>query len=326
MTPTTTPTTPTTSPPLASASPSPGERRSTGRRVLYALAALALGVVVAGFWNYHLVDGFGRDVVAGGTIGDTGALAGGFGDLGATFGFVFAAVAGLAATFTACNCVVFAMLPGLACASDGTSASTSPWRVLAAFVGGVVLVSVAWGLYIGWIGSAGVEALTVGEIRMARARTVFTLLGLVMLAWGVVEMGFLDTPIRRLPETLRTRLASPVAKAAVLGLLVGLFAVGRPFPVFREFLTYAAAAESPLYGAGVMAVHGLGQILVMVGLFTLLVWLWGAKLLEWARTSPAGPRLLSGFALMAGGAFFVFYWGLAFAYDLGRWGFKLGWY
>lgn len=69
-------------------------------------------MLIAGFWNYKLVDGFGREVVAGNTIGNADVLAKTFASNGMLFGVVFAGVASLAATFTACNCVVFAMLPG----------------------------------------------------------------------------------------------------------------------------------------------------------------------------------------------------------------------
>ena len=75
-----------------------------------------------------------------------------------------------------------------------------------------------------------------------------------------------------------------------------------------------------------MVVQGIGQILVMVLLFGLLVGLAGKPLLKWSSEKPHKPKLVSGLALLAGGAFFVFYWGLAFAFDVGRWGFKLGWY
>jgi hypothetical protein len=47
--------------------------------------------------------------VAAHTIGTYQGKAAEFGTLGASFGFVFAFVAGLAATFTACNCVAFAI-------------------------------------------------------------------------------------------------------------------------------------------------------------------------------------------------------------------------
>ncbi|MEQ1907580.1 MAG: hypothetical protein ABMA15_02105 [Vicinamibacterales bacterium] len=94
----------------------------------------------------------------------------------------------------------------------------------------------------------------------------------------------------------------------------------------RDFLTYAAAANSPLYGAGVMVVQGLGQIALMVVIFLALVYGAGQPLSRWVSTRPQRMALLSGVSLIAGGTFFIFYWGLAFAYGIGRWGFRLGWY
>lgn len=292
-----------------------------------ALLAVAAGVIVAGFWNFHLVDGFGRDVVAGGTIGDTSLLAGSFAERGLGFGFLFAAVAGVAATFTACNCVVFAMLPGLACSpAERRGRAESPWWALGIFVTGVVLVSAVYGAYIGALGADGVATLNERGARLARAQLVFTAIGVVMLLWGVAEAGLLERLARRLPGGTRAALGSAAAKAGALGVLVGLFSVGRPFPVFREFLSYAASAENPIYGAAVMVTQGLGQILLMIALFALIIWLWAPRLQGWALSRPHQPRLVGAFALLAGGAFFVFYWGLAFAFDVGRWGFKLGWY
>lgn len=99
-------------------SKTPRQACDSKRLLAYTLGAVVVGVLIAGFWNYHLVDGFGKDIIAEGTIGDTAELAGSYSSHGSTFGLLFAAVAGLAATFTACNCVVFAMLPGLACSTE----------------------------------------------------------------------------------------------------------------------------------------------------------------------------------------------------------------
>ena len=41
----------------------------------------------------------------------------------------------------------------------------------------------------------------------------------------------------------------------------------RPYPVFREFLLYASQAQSPAYGAVVMALQGIGQVAIMVAAF-----------------------------------------------------------
>lgn len=298
---------------------------SQKKLIVYASVSAFVAILIEGFWNYHLVDGFGKDFIAGNTIGNTSELAGGFEQYGSGFGFLFAAVAGLAATFTACNCVVFAMMPGLACSTD-QSKVINPWIALGAFVGGVTIVSAIYGMYIGLIGPANVEAMNVREIRLGQAQTVFTLLGIIMLIWGFLEMGFLDRIKDRLSHLIQTFFGAATTKGALIGILVGLFAVGRPFPVFREFLTYAAQAESPLYGAVVMMIQGLGQILIMVFLFVIMIWIGGKKLLAWASEYPHKPKLLSGLALITGGVFFIFYWGLAFAFDIGQWGFKLGLY
>ena len=57
--------------------PLPGDVRSAysaRERLLFAVVAAAVAVPIAGFWKPRLVDGFGRDVVAGRTVGDPDAL------------------------------------------------------------------------------------------------------------------------------------------------------------------------------------------------------------------------------------------------------------
>jgi len=297
------------------------------RRLAYALLAMLFAVLVAGFWNFQLVDEFGSEFVAGNTIGDTAALADDFALRGSGFGLVFAAIAGLAATFTACNCVVFAMLPGLTCSIDRSpSSKVSPLRAFAAFVAAVLLVSGAYGLVIGFLGTEAVEALNQTEARFSQAQIVFSGIGAFMLGWGIVEMGFAERLVRQVPQSVRSFLASTITKAAMLGLLVGLFAVGRPFLVFREFLVYAASANSPVYGAVTMMVQGVGQIAVMALLFFAILYFARTRIVAVANQAPYRFRLISAVALIAGGTYFIYYWGLALAFDVGQWGFKLGWY
>lgn len=297
------------------------------KRIFYTLASIALAVLIAGFWNYHLVDGFGKDIIAGNTIGNTSDLAGDYGSKGSGFGFIFAAIAGLAATFTACNCVIFAMIPGLACSVEGRSTSKrEAWQALGCFVAGVLVITGFYGFFIGFLGAEGMEVLNGRAVRLAQAQAVFSLLGGIMLIWGFIEMGFMDWLKNRFSETTRAFFAQTTTKASLLGILVGCFAIGRPFPVFREFLVYAASAGSPLYGAGVMMIQGLGQIAVMALLFGLMIWLAGQKIGKAAREQPYKFQMVSSVALITGGMYFIYYWGLAFVFNIGQWGFKLGWY
>ncbi len=292
-------------------------------RGLYALTAAAGGVMIAGFWNYKLVDGFGRGVVATNTIGNPDQLSTSFTSNGMLFGLIFAAVAGLAATFTACNCVVFAMLPGLACSTDRSASRRAALSALGRFAIGVLAVGVLYGLYVGTLG-AGIKAFNAQ--RLPQAEIVFTTLGALMITWSVIEFGFLHRITDRVPARFRAWASSPMTRATVMGLMVGSFAVGRPYPVFRDLLTYAAAAHNPFYGALVMGIQGLGQIAVMAGIFLLVIWLFGARLARWVAQKPNQPTLITAIALMAGGSYFVFYWGLSLVYHVGSWGFKLGLY
>lgn len=293
------------------------------RRALIAAAAALGGVVVAGFWNYKLVDGFGRGVVAANTIGNPDTLASSFASNGALFGVVFAAVAGLAATFTACNCVVFAMLPGLACATDRSSSRRVALKAVALFTMGVLAVGVLYGLYVGTLG-AGATAFNFH--RLAQAEIVFTILGSLMIVWSVLEFGFLHTITDHIPAGFRSWASSPTTRATIMGLMVGSFAVGRPYPVFRDLLVYAASSHNPIYGATVMAIQGLGQITLMLAIFLMVIWLFSARLSRWLNEKPNQPALITATALMAGGSYFIFYWGLSLVYHVGSWGFKLGLY
>jgi len=296
------------------------------KRLLYVLGMIVVAVLIAGFWHRGLVDGFGRDIVAGGTIGNTGELAGQYDTHGGGFGLVFAVIAGLAATFTACNCVIFAMMPGLACSTEQGADRNSPWQVLGMFTIPVLAITAVYGLYVGFLGPVGIDYINQTEVRHAQSFAVFTALGFAMLAWGFLELGFLDSVKKRASRATRDFFGQMTVKAVLLGSMVGMFTVGRPYPLFRDFLVYAASTKNPAYGALVMMIQGFGQIAVMVLLFLLLVKLGGRKLSAIAIDKPHKFQLISGMALTAGGIYFLYYWGLGRMFDLGRWGYKLGWY
>jgi hypothetical protein len=294
------------------------------KRIWYTIVTILIAILIAGFWNRGIADGFGRDIIAGGTIGSTGDLADQYDTRGGGFGIIFAAIAGLAATFTACNCVIFAMMPGMACSTG--SGPTSIWKTLGAFTAPVVLITGIYGLYIGFLGPVGIEHVNAVEVRYAQSFAVFTALGFAMLFWGILEMGFLDRIKNGVSQTTRDFFNMINVKAVLLGAMVGMFTVGRPYPLFRDFLVYAASAKNPLYGSGVMMIQGLGQIAIMVLLLLMVVWLAGHRISALAASKPYKFQMISGLALIAGGTYFLFYWGLGRQFGWGRWGYKLGWY
>lgn len=296
------------------------------RRLTYALVTVIIALLIAGFWNRGLVDGFGRDIVAGNTVGNTTELSGQYEAKGAGFGMFFAAIAGLAATFTACNCVIFAMMPGMACSTGSDAGKNSTLRALGAFTAAVLLVTGVYGLYVGFLGPQGITYINQIEVRHAQSFAVFTALGFTMFFWGLLEMGFLDRVKNNTTQTTRDFFNQITVKATILGTMVGMFTVGRPYPLFRDFLVYAASAKSPAYGAIVMMIQGVGQIAIMILLFLVVIRLAGKRISAVAVNKPYKFQLVSGLALLAGGTYFLVYWGLGRLFNFGRWGYKLGWY
>jgi len=295
-------------------------------RAAWAIAAVVVGVLIAGFWNYKLVDGLGRDLIASPLIGEEGETIT-FGERGSIFGFLFAAAAGLAASFTACNCVVFSMLPGLLCPTGSMeSTKRSAFKALAVFAAAVLAVCAVYGIYVTSLGTEGVQAFNERGMRISQAQTTFTIIGVVLIVWGLLSYGFLGALTAFVTPRLQSLLASPLTKAAIMGVMAGFFTVGRPYPVFREFIMYAAESGNVLYGSAIMMVQGLAQIAVMALLFLGIIFFFGKSLTRWITEKPHQSQMISSFALLAGGAFFVYYWGFAFWYDIGRWGFKLNWY
>jgi Cytochrome C biogenesis protein transmembrane region len=299
---------------------------SLSTRIFWTMIALVTGILIAGFWDYHVVDGFGREIIADNIVGNTGLLANSFLENGLSFGVLFGFAAGLAATFTACNCVMFAMLPGLACSTDRSTSRKTAFLALGVFSLGVLIVTALYGFYTGTLGSSGVDAYNEREVRLSQATTTFTILGLIMVVWGCISFGFLNRMVDKIPSNIRLFFAKPVTKAGMMGILVGLFTVGRPFGVFRDFLSYAASSNNPLYGAFVMSIQGIGQIIVMVILFIVILTVFGKQLAQWSIERPHQAELISTFALFLGGAYFIFYWGLAVPYGVGRWGEIFGLY
>src|SRR4030095_2621816 len=157
----------------------------------------------------------------------------------------------------------------------------------------------------------GVEAINARPVRFAQAGIVFSCLGVMMLLWGAIEFGLLDGLTSRGTRVTRAFFAQATTKAALMGMMIGAFAIGRPYPVFREFLLYTAQAQRPIYGAAVMALQGLGQVAVMVAAFLVILVLFKNRLRRWVETKPAQPGLVSAFALTAGGGYFLFSCGLS---------------
>jgi len=255
-----------------------------------------VGVFVAAIWSFHFVDSVIGDNVANGLLGYD-AKAAPITSLLA--GALFAFVTGIAGTFTACNvCVV-------SCVAPVAGRAPSPLAVLqplGSMLAGALLVSILYG-------SLGVLAgpmlpvinnepvLGFYQGRLAQATVVYVLIGSLMVYWG----------IRRI-----------VPAPFTMGLVLGAFLIGRPFPLFRKMFEYAVSTGDPAYGAMTFALQSIGNMLIVTLIILGLV-TWGGRLLGWMHRNAA---TIASCGFIGGGAFLLFYWGVRIPL---RFGTSFGW-
>jgi len=294
-----------------------------GQAITVLLGGAALGMLVSGFWNVRAVDGLGLAMFVTPVIGPFEGKAAEFAAHGYGFGVLFGVLAGLAATFTASNLASFTMLPVLWLTNARAGSRTSLGRLLLVAACGVALVGLVYGAFYGRLGAEGSAAFHAGPIRSAQSFTVFGALGLAMLGWAAIEAGF----ARHVTSPIRTTGSHPVAVAALVGVAIGLFSIGRPLAVFREALRYAAQPSVVPYAALTGALAALATLAGGAVVLITASRIAGPRISAWMVRRPRAAQLVAAGALAAGGSFLIFYWGITRVWPvMGRWGFALGWY
>lgn len=283
------------------------------------LASLAVGLCLAIAWSPTLVDDDIGLNVANTLLGSTAQTV----SIGnAWFGLAFAIVAGLATTFTACNCVVFSCIAPLTGVGEKEGARPGIWRLLLWMGAGVIAVTALYGVIGAILGSAvpGLSSATLPigtglPERLLQSSIVFTALGILLWIWGVIALQVVKNPFQRL---LQRR---PWVVPLFLGIIVGFFSVGRPYPLFHKLFQYAAGTGNPALSAVLTALQGLGNIVVMALIFVLLTYGTGGRFERWMLANPLRARAFTALSVIIGGTFLIAYWGLRLPSHFG-----IGWF
>lgn len=278
--------------------------------VRLSVLSLLAGLTIAVLWSFQVADdvigqNLARTLLNGVDARSVDLTAG-----SALGGLLFAVISGVATTFTACNCVVFSCLVPLAEPGERRALvlRNLGWMAL-----GVLVVTGLYGLAGALFGTAipalSDAVLPIGPaggypVRLAQSTFIFVLLGGFLIWWGLATAGVLPNPLDRLFD--RRLWLRPL----LLGVLNGLFAVGRPMPLFRKLFAYSSGTGDALLGSGAVALHGLGAILIMAALLLLLSYTGGGRFGRWLQASPQRMRNVTAASMIVGGAFFLFYWGV----------------
>ncbi|MFL6163705.1 MAG: hypothetical protein ACJ74U_15985 [Jatrophihabitantaceae bacterium] len=291
----------------------PIERRSIGaHRARITVVSLVIGLAIAALWSPQLVDDdIGVNVVHGllGRDAATTSLS------GTITGLVFAFVVGVAGTFTACNIAVFAAVAPIV--HDRGTLSGRVRQALRPLGWLAVGALVTAGLY-GAIGASlgsripQLSTATVGAhhfpVRLLQSLVVFGLIGLVMLYLGAAALGAVPDPLARL--AIRWEPAPQV----FMGVLIGGFLIGRPWPLFHLMFAHAAANHDAAFGAAAFVLVAAGNMLLMVLLFLLLL---VTGLPRWLSRKPNRVVAMTAAAWLVGGSFTFVYWAIRLPARLG---------
>lgn len=290
-------------------------RRTTPRRWLVVGSSVAVGLAIAVLWSAQLVDDDIGVNTASGLLGQNATNAA---VTGTVAGLIFAFVTGLAGTFTACNVAVFSAIapmvrsrPSLA-GRVGQAARPLGWLSL-----GAVVVAGLYGAIGALLGTRipQLSTATIGDgvpVRILQSITVFGVIGLVMLYLGLAALEIAPDPLRRLSARWTP------AREVFMGVLIGGFLVGRPWPLFHKMFAYAASTHDAAFGAAVFVLIVLGNMLLM-GLLFLVLSLTGFA--RWLRATPSRIMTVTAVALLIGGTFTFVYWGVRAPAHLG-----FGWF
>jgi sulfite exporter TauE/SafE len=273
------------------------------RRGPLVVISLLVGLAIAILWSAQLVDDDIGVNTANGILGHdslTTSITGG------VAGIIFAFTAGLAGTFTACNVAVFSAVAPLM--EDAPTAATRMRRALRPIAWLTVGLVVVAGVY-GAIGAAfgpnipQLSSTLVGKMpeRVMQAMVVFTVIGVILIYLGLAAAGVVPDPLRR----LTARFA--YTPQLLMGAIIGGFLIGRPYPLFFKMFQYAASTHNPFYGALSFILIGVGNILIMALLFMALS---ASRFQQWLRANPTRIAKFTAAALLIGGAFTFFYWGV----------------
>jgi hypothetical protein len=180
---------------------------------------------------------------------------------------------------------------------------------------GMIPVSAVYGALVGIIGTRMPQYSTAPSHgltpRAVQSMTAFGLVGLVMIVCGLAALGVVRDPLARVARRF------PHAPLIMMGAMIGLFLVGRPYPLFRDMFRHAANTHNPFYGAAAFALQSIGNIIVMSVLFVLLSYGLRGRVQRRLAEKPSRISVLTAAAFLVAGAFNITYWDIRVLHGLG---------
>lgn len=239
-------------------------RARTGKKGQF-LFALAMGAILAIVsWRAGVLD-LNNDVFG---FQDSDVAAGG---PAAAVAIVAAFLIGASMIVLPCGYPAVFAMPSILSARQGLRERAT---LSALFLAASALPLAALGVGLALAGDAVLGLLDSMGARMGFAVVLYSLLGVLALAYALSELGLFSLPslTQRLAGPRLSSEDRPYRRSLVLGSTMGAgMGMGCPMPTYYLLLGWVAAAADPVYGAIVLGAYGLGRVLPAVGLGALIV-------------------------------------------------------
>ena len=238
-------------------------RGSKWRQFVFAVALGAVLAIIS--WQAGILDGSSN--IFGG-LADSAVSAGGP-DTAVAIGAAF--LIGASMIVLPCGYPSVFAVPSILASRPGLRDRTT---LSILFVAASALPLAALGVGLAFGGDAILGLLDSMKARMGFAVVLYSLLGIIALAYALSEIGLFRLPslTQRLRAPEMPDEDRPYRRALVLGGTMGAgMGMGCPMPTYYILLGWVAASANPLYGAIVLGAYGLGRVLPAVGLGSLIV-------------------------------------------------------
>jgi len=141
------------------------------------------------------------------------------------------------------------------------------------FVAASALPLAALGVGLAFGGDGILSQLDSMKAKMTFAVVLYSSLGVLAMAYTLSQLGLFHLPnlLSKVSGPSSSGQDNPYRRSLVLGGTMGAgLGMGCPMPTYYILLGWVAAAASPLYGALVLGVYGLGRVLPAVGIGALI--------------------------------------------------------
>ena len=227
--------------------------------------ALAAGAVLALIsWQAGVLDG-STDIFGG--VSGSAASAGG---PGAIIAFGAAFIIGVTMIVLPCGFPSVFAMPSILGARKGLRQRTTLSLI---FITASALPLPALGVGLSFGGDAVLGLLDTMKAKMIFSVVLYSALGVLAIGYALSQLGAIHLPslTAKVKNPDMPGTDKPYRRSLVLGSTMGAgLGMGCPMPTYYILLGWVAAAASPLYGALLLGLYGLGRVLPAVGIGALI--------------------------------------------------------